>query len=157
MRLIPYFPQENEHTCGPAVVQMTLASFGIQVEQTTLDEKLETPREADKGTDTKMMIQVLKEYGLAVIEKQPANLSDVQDALTQNAVVIICYTEPDLDFGHYAILSEVADDYVVLVDPDPDHGPNFKMPREEFEKRWRDPLFTKTDHWLVAVSAEQSA
>src|SRR4051812_6329736 len=95
MRTIPYFPQENEHVCGPAAAQMALAAFGIKIDQVTLEQKLETPRDGDKGTETAMMVKILRQYGLAVDEKHPGTVASIQNALTNDAVVIVCYTEPD--------------------------------------------------------------
>ncbi len=64
----------------------------------------------------------------------------------------MCYTEPSWEWGHYVILTEVTNDTVILCDPDADRGACAPLPREEFERRWRDPLFTKTERWAAFVT-----
>lgn len=150
MRKVPYFPQADDHVCGPASAQMALAAFDIHVPQEKLDHALETPRDPDKGTTTEAMVRVIQSYGLRSEIISPAEIQDIQNALAADMVVIICYSEPELNMGHYAIVQDISATYITLHDPY--HGENFKLPRSEFEGRWQDRMFTNTTRWMMRVS-----
>ncbi len=149
MRAVPYFPQANEHVCGPATVQMALAAFGKHVAQESLDQELETPRDPDQGTDPHAIVRVLGAHGLSAEAISPASLQDIKNALDKDMVVLVCYSEPELDMGHYSIVQDITDTEIVLHDPY--HGPYFTISREEFERRWQDLMFTHTTRWMARV------
>jgi ABC-type bacteriocin/lantibiotic exporter with double-glycine peptidase domain len=148
---IPFFPQLNEHYCGPAILQMTLAAYGIEAPQERLAQEARTPLDMHSGTELVHMVAVLRSYGLEVDASQNRNIEAVVGALQKDAIVIICYTEPVEEWGHYAIVKEFRGDNIVLIDPDSRTGETSLL-TEEFERRWQDPLFTKSVRWAAFVS-----
>ena len=152
MRTISYFPSENDDYCGPAVLQMVLAAFGISKTQDELAIEAGTPRTPEAGTAPAAMVRVLKSYGLSVDAGESQNLLEVSKALQRDAIPIVCFTEPTWEWGHYAIVADVTEREVFLCDPDTDRGACHAMAREEFERRWHDHQFTKTNKWAAYAS-----
>lgn len=152
MRPIPYHSQIDDHTCGPATVQMVLAAYGITVSQEELDRALETPRDLDKGTEPAAIIRVLEQHGLAVVARESGTLAEIEKAISHEHVVIVCYIDIEWQEGHYVLVTDVNDTHVTLCDPNPDHGPHYKISRTDFTDHWRDPCYTKTNRWMAEVS-----
>lgn len=148
---IPFFPQKNEHYCGPAVGQMILAAYGIESSQDALAREMKTPVTPHEGTLPKNLIATLRTHGLVVRTGQHKTLRTLAAALKRNELVLVCYTEPVEEWGHYSIVKEISDATIVLLDPDSRTGTT-SMLLKEFERRWRDPLFTNTTRWAAFVA-----
>jgi ABC-type bacteriocin/lantibiotic exporter with double-glycine peptidase domain len=150
---VPFFEQINEHYCGPAILQMVLAAYTMQVSQEQLAQEAQTPLDMHSGTELVHMISVLQKYGLQVEAAEHQTIEAVKAALEKDSIVIICYTEPVVEWGHYSIVKEVRDDTIILIDPDSRTGETSLLV-EEFERRWKDPLFTKSERWAAFVSSK---
>ena len=144
--------QENEYYCGPAVLQAVLGQFSITATQTEIAKIAGTT--AETGTSTEGMTRVLEHHGLALDAGERRTPEDIRSALASEKIVIVCWTERHLEEGHYSIVSEVSDEEITLFDP-AEESRQTRMSVEEFEKRWRDPLFTKTERWMMAVEIAQ--
>lgn len=153
MKKIPFYPQNNEYYCGPATLQMTLAAFGIKASQQTLAKTART--NSKKGTSVLNMIRTLRSYTLHVQAGNLSTLGQIKKFLKKEGVVIVCYTEPVLEWGHYIIVETVTETRVRLIDSDAPTGRTL-LPLQEFKRRWRDPLFTKTIRWAAFVQKPKS-
>jgi len=142
--------QENEAYCGPAVVQMVLASFGITKTQQEIATELET--DMVEGTSAKELEAFFVKQGLKVERKNDATWSDLEAALTKG-LVIAGYIEQDGD-PHYGVVREVGEESVVLADPW--RGDNFTLSKQEFLERWVDKETGKYgNHMLLTVLLPQ--
>lgn len=124
--------QENEAYCGPAVVQMVLQRFGVTASQQEIAKELETDMVV--GTSAKELEAFFVRRHFGVERKNDATWEDVFAGLTKGTV-IIGYIEQGSD-PHYALVSRVEGDTIVLKDPW--HGDNFVLSKEEFVARWVD-------------------
>lgn len=106
------------------------------------------------GTSTEGLVAALVSRGLRVDAAESRSINDVREALGREHIAVVCYTEPVLEWGHYAIVESVQDDTVTLIDPDARTGKT-SLKLDEFERRWKDPLFTKTVRWAAFVSATE--
>ncbi|MDB5225501.1 MAG: hypothetical protein JWL87_453 [Candidatus Adlerbacteria bacterium] len=150
---IPFYRQENEGYCGPAVLQMALAALGTDLSQKELAEEAYTPlNDPDHGTEVADMVRVLEAHGARVQAQNGTALADVAAALEAGKIAVIAFTERHYGWGHYSIIKKIDATHVHLLDPDEDSGGE-PMAREEFESRWQDPKHTKTDHWAAFVGA----
>ncbi len=124
--------QENDHYCGPAVVQMVLKSFGIEAAQTEIAKELETDMVV--GTSAAELQKFFEKRGFVVERKNNAKWENIAEASKRGAA-IIGYIEPEGD-PHYALVRSVDEGGIVLRDPT--HGDNFILEKSNFLERWRD-------------------
>ena len=154
--------QRTNYYCGPAVLQMVLAFFGIRKTQRELARLAKTDKEsgraygAETGTSIKNMVATLRKLGLKVEANNYCTLTDIKLALRQNKVPIVCFTERRLNWGHYAIVMGFRGTYIELLDPAEPRGDGGPMTITEFKHRWKDPLFTKTTRWAAFVGPPKS-
>ncbi len=156
MRTIPFFRQINEHYCGPAVLQMTLAAQGIKVSQKKLAKEAHTPMTRHSGTELKHMVSVLRAHGLRVRGGNRKSLADIRAALKTKAIVIVCWEEPEFYGGHYVIVRGIEKGEIVLQDPDekPPKETDLRYPVRIFSKNWKDDIYTKSLRWAAFVTAK---
>jgi ABC-type bacteriocin/lantibiotic exporter with double-glycine peptidase domain len=145
---IPFSRQQNTFYCGPAIIKMTLGAHGMQITQKEAARRAQTNR--THGTVPSNLVQVFRDAGFKVRAGERQNLKTVAKALEKDAIVIVCYTEPIMEWGHYAIVKEISDGKVKLIDPDARTG-RTAMLIPEFNRRWHDHLFTHTTRWAAIV------
>lgn len=143
---LPFFKQSTNYFCGPAVVRMILAFYGQDFTEEELVKILKPT--VDIGTGYTDLTNLFIARGLAVSEKQNGSVQDLIDFVNKNIPVIVNYVEPKDDDGHYAVVVDIKDDFIILNDPW--HGPDFKIPVAEFYQRWQSE-FGDVHRWLLAV------
>ncbi len=148
MKRIPFFPQENDYYCGPAIIQMVLAAHGKTITQLQAARRAKTNRHV--GTAPRMLIQTLEKEGLRVQVKEKNTLAGVKKAIEQGAIVIVLFIEPVAEWDHYAIVREIKGDMVILLDPDA-RGGRTTMLAKEFLRRWKDRDVAQTHRWAAFV------
>jgi len=127
---------------------MVFGAHGMKISQNEAARRARTNR--DRGTTTRELVKVLRGAGFNVRAGERQNLKTVERALDKGAMVIVCYTEPVMEWGHYSIVREISDGKVRLMDPDARTGKT-SMLVDEFRSRWKDPLFTRTVRWAAIV------
>ena len=147
---LPFFKQRTNYYCGPAVLQMILKAHGVRLTQDTIALEAKTTREY--GTKTEDMVRFLRGKGFVVVDGNGKTIADIERALARGDIVIVCYMERHLDWGHYSSVAGIEHGRIDLLDPAEKDGSGLPFPLDEFESRWRDPAFTKTDHWTAFVS-----
>lgn len=125
--------QETDHYCGPAVVHMILATYGIETAQSILAEEMGTD---SHGTPVRSMQNCLVEQGFSSKLSNNASWEDIEDALGAGDMVIVGYIERGEEHGHYAIVETITGSEIVLADPW--HGPHTRVWRDDFERNWKD-------------------
>src|SRR3989344_5023288 len=124
--------QENDHYCGPAVVQMVLKRFGTELTQQEIAKELEIDMVV--GTSAKELEKFFKQRGFVVDRKNNAEWGDLAVSLAKGTV-IVGYVEREGD-PHYALVRSVSEDTIIIADPW--HGDNYSLSKTEFEERWKD-------------------
>jgi ABC-type bacteriocin/lantibiotic exporter with double-glycine peptidase domain len=71
MRTLPFFRQQNEFYCGPAIVQMILAAYDTSLTQRQAAIRMKTNRHI--GTKPSAMIALLLSFGYTVQAKTKAH------------------------------------------------------------------------------------
>jgi ABC-type bacteriocin/lantibiotic exporter with double-glycine peptidase domain len=148
---IPHILQENDYFCGPAIIAMVLGAFGRTITQQEAAALAQTNEEV--GTPVEGLVGALKGLGVTVEAKEGTTLGEIEAALAGETICIVCYTEPVLEWGHYAIVEKIENGEIALIDPDARTGTTSMM-LDEFERRWKDPLFTKSERWAAFVSSK---
>lgn len=152
---IPFFKQINEHYCGPAILQMVLAAYGVETSQEALAEEIGKENIFERGTTPEELVAVLSKHRFKVDAKNLRDIAEVRDALEEGAIVVTCYTEAVWEWGHYALIRDISDTHVMFIDPDTEDG-NVALPLREFEQRWKDPKFTNTVRWAAFIEPPQT-
>ena len=148
---IKYHKQETEWTCGPAVAKMLLGAFGIKKSEKQLIKKLKANKR--NGTKDHAFYDLIIEYNLAYTVKNHATLEEA-NKLSKKSVVIISFLPKGEKWHHYAIIKRITKNKVTLIDPY--FGSEYKMPLQEFCKRWGTKTkYYKEKNWLLAVNEPQ--
>ncbi len=137
---------------------MVLGAFDIFITQREAARLAKTDKEfgrstgEETGTMPENIVAVFRSYGLTVKDGENFTIDHLRAATTKNIIPIILFTERQMGWGHYAIVDTITNLEVTLIDPAETLG-RHTMTVEEFERRWQDPLLTKTNHWAAFVSA----
>ena len=140
--------QINDYFCGPAVIVTALGAFGIRTTQKKVAKLARTNKKI--GTTTKGLVSALRSFGVKVNAGR-RTLGDIRRAIQDGKVVIVCYTEPHENVGHYALVGGFRGKDILLLSPDERGQAPVAMPQKEFLKRWKDPLFTHSRRWGAYV------
>jgi ABC-type bacteriocin/lantibiotic exporter with double-glycine peptidase domain len=147
-----YRKQETDVYCGPAIVQMILASNGTEISQSEIAVSLGT-NEAT-GTTIDAMRDFLRSCGFDAVRKNDASLQDIKHALNLGEIIIVGYVEPEEDVPHYSLVKEVTAEAIILIDPW--SGTEQTMALDEFESRWRDDsALAYGERMMMTVSVPQ--
>jgi len=148
---VPHHFQETDHTCGPAALKMVLESlWGTVLDEDELAELLATDH--PNGTGQRAIEVLLSRSGLAVRSfDTETTLDELRPLLAQGHVIIVLYYLEVQSTDHYAVVTAIDDQHVVLSDPL--LGPDIRLPRAEFESSWesRENIPGRRDRWALAV------
>lgn len=143
---IPFYKQTTEWTCGVTVIRMALEAFGIKKTEEQILKLLKTSKRW--GTSNKEMEKVVKSFGLESVILRNATLKDLISLSKQNYIIIVNYTVPRENIGHFAIFKKISGSKIYLIDPK--FGPDHSHPIKIFEKVWHSER--KEDYrWLLAI------
>lgn len=129
---VPYFRQTKDYTCGPACVRMLMALHGKRFSEKHLTRSLKTNQ--DTGTRKKEIVRFAKRRGLACHVKTRATWRDVSRKIRRRMPVMVSYTEPSDNEGHYALVTGKRNHTVLLHDPW--NGKHFQISLRAFKRRW---------------------
>ncbi|MEK7612185.1 MAG: C39 family peptidase [Patescibacteria group bacterium] len=146
---IPFFKQENEDYCAPAVLQMIFNYFNITISQDELAKIANTPRVGSFGTLNKDLVHTAMKYGLHCYAKENATIEEIQFFLHKNIPIVVSYINPDGEEGHFAIITDISSDIITMNDPW--NGKDTEISVENFLPRWRNG-FEPGERWMMAVS-----
>lgn len=168
MNEIPYFGTKKDNYCGPAVIQMVAAYFGISIAQRKLARMLDVKKPEDY-TRKKALRDTLDELGLKYkefayeaahgkyekIEKNSLEKLLEQIDTGDPVIVNIRGKHPTkVGYkGHYIIAHNYDKENIRVHDPD--LGPNIKMKKSEFLTRWISGN-EKWVNWFMVVSKNNS-
>ena len=147
MLKVPFFKQDTNYSCGPATMQMIFRFYGKFFSEEKLVKKLNTQKSI--GTHHQAMIDLAIEEGFFPYVNNESSIEEIESYLNKKIPVIVHYTEPDNDDGHYSVIIGIEKNNIILNDPW--NGEKFKINIEEFEKRWKDDK-RNSKKWLMVVS-----
>lgn len=129
---------------------MIFRNAGIKVSQERLAREIGREKIFRRGTRIKELLAMFRKYGFQVQARNNHTLSNLQTALRAGKIVVVCFTEPVWEWGHYSLVRKIGKKKVFFIDPDVAEGKR-SLSIEEFKRRWRDPLHTKTVRWAAIV------
>ena len=139
---VPYFKQQNDYFCGPAVLQMIFSFFGQMIDQKTLAQKIGTTIE--HGTHKEKMIKISREFGYDVWYQEKAKIEDLKNNIDLGLPVIINNLDTKYDEGHYAVVVGYDDKNIIVNDPE--YGLEREVPIPLFLKEWEG-----RENWALVI------
>lgn len=145
----PYYKQQNDYYCGPTTVQMILGAYGIKESQKALAQSMGTA--PYQGTGRRALAKPLRGNGLQVRMKIHATMEELRHLVRDGWSIIVNYIEPDEDISHYALVTDITPTHIILHDPT--HGPDYRLARDTFVRRWRGRHLHAYGRWYLAAKA----
>lgn len=140
-----YFRQKYVYTCGPASMMMVLSELNIKKSRDWLIKKLNTNRRV--GTKHSSMVSLCEFLKRDFRVHRNYKVSDLSRLAGKGYLIVVCYTPPSDDFGHFAVFRRANSRFVFLHDPW--YGPDHKIKRHIFRHHWRDN--EGNVGWLLAI------
>ena len=147
MLTLPHHQQKTLHDCGPACLQMIFEYFGKMKTQEELSSRLCAG--PDVWVANEDLEKIAKEEGLYTKSMTGAMIDDLKRFVDAGVPTIINYIDPDNKEGHFAVVVDYTDEYIVLNDPW--YGKDFPLPLEYIENNWRS-YEGERQQWLLALS-----
>lgn len=160
---IPATRQQESHTCGPASIRAVLKTFGIRVSEDALKKLLHTTEK--DGTAPEQVENAARILGLNPKVYEPMDVPSLKREVYLGHPVIILFQAwqegqrirdwgTDWSDGHYAVVTAVHDDQVLLTDPSLPSGSGY-VPIREFVSRWHDKnKIRKYHNWGLALQVD---
>jgi predicted double-glycine peptidase len=149
MKKIPYFKQQNDYFCGPAVAQMAIGFFMKPPSQNVLAKRMGTTSRT--GTSHAALERVIRGAGLRGVETSRVTIAELRRSLSVGNPVIVNYREPEENISHYAVVIAITAFHIFLNDPW--HGASFRLSLKWFLPRWVNANH-RSVHWMMVVSKE---
>lgn len=145
---IPFYSQKTSFSCGPASLQMIFSYFKKPTTQKSLMRKAHTTHE---GTIHQNIINVaLKEKFYCYVNNN-STIHEIKHFVDSGYPVIINYTEPSSEEGHYSIVRGYDKKGIVMNDPW--NGKDFRLTEKEFLSRWHDHhKHHQYKKWMMVIS-----
>lgn len=135
LRDIPFYSQKPvEDWCGPVTLQMFIEAVdGRKIPRHVLVKLCKTRGE---GTYIPELRAALRELGVEHRTRVNSSLAFVGSIIKETRKpVIVIYREPEDEDLHYALCVGLTNSNILLNDPW--HGRGFRLPRDEFVRRWK--------------------
>lgn len=147
-KIIPYFKQQTDYTCGPAALRMALGSFGISKTERALSKLLNTkPR---VGTPVAAFPQACEKLRLSYCVERDATIDRVSRALKNKFTVIVGYFYEPEQVGHFAVIKKLTKKMIYLLDPE--IGPTCAYTVRDFQRMWKRGFSVDPDkNWFMGV------
>ena len=119
--------------CGPAVLKMMLAYYGVEKTEQEL-AKL-TKCDPELGIGGEKMLEVVRKMELDGYIKDHASLEDLEELVVKQQIPVIVdwFSEDD---GHYSVVVDIDSENIYLQDPEVGHLR--AMRRGKFYRVWFD-------------------
>ena len=151
MLKVRYYPQDNLYSCGPICLKMVFEFYGKKISKENLSKLTRTKK---SGTSHNNMIKVSLKEGFYCYVHNDSSLNQLKHFIDLGLPVIVNFTEPDGNEGHYAVV--IGHNNRKIIMHDPWNGSHFKLKEKDFEKRWYDyHKKHKYTRWLLVLSKDK--
>lgn len=148
MRLtLRYARQRTEYSCGPASLKMVFGFLGDKKSEKSLRKKARTNKIS--GTKHKWMIKTATQEGFHCYANSNSSLHEIKHFLVLGLPVIIDYTEPSQNIGHYSVIIGYKKNKIIMNDPW--NGKDFTISEKKLANRWHDTI-TRSNGWIMVIS-----
>jgi len=145
---VPFCKQKNLFYCGPACLQMVFSFFGKRESQENIAHLANTSPQ--KGTSRKNMGKATAGVGFSCCCKNNSTIGEIKRFIKLGLPVIVSYTEPTTEEGHYAVVVGYTARKLILNDPF--NGKEFSIKNEDFVSRWYDHERSRRfKRWIMIV------
>lgn len=158
MKEIPYYKQGAIYSCALACLRMVLDAIGRKFSEYELT--IMTNFNYTHGISMPMMADLCRLLGLEFDLLVDGNLQKLLDFLKRGFCTIvlvnpgIMYFSAESKHGHYIIVKHLADEKLIINDPDSEYGgENKEINLEKFLKAWRSP---KDRKWMLVIRGEEN-
>lgn len=139
--------QENDHFCGPAVLQSVLEKQGIHVSQIQISQLARTT--SAHGTSPQMMVSVLRSLGLKAKIVNLKSIEELRASLLQNPSVIALINSGGE--AHWVIIDSIkSSGGVRVMDPWQEFKSLRVLSLDELFAMW-DTVFEQTPYSHLAI------
>ena len=149
MLSVPLFKQSTDYTCGPTVLCMVLAYYGITRSEEELRDQMKVNER--EGTKNEQLENEARREGLFVYAKNGGTIEEIRKYVEENIPVIVNFIEEGGE-GHYAVVVDVGNEHLVWNDPY--HEKPTSILIAAFLPRWYSEDGINRD-WLMAVSKQE--
>ena len=151
---IPYVLQITDASCSAAVLEMILRSIGIPRSQKQIIRRLNFDDSGATNSSLSRFLDRLSIPHTVYAQKylgdrdHPATLlkskvfAHLLAELDQGKMVLLNYLDED-DEGHYVLAHRHTTQYLIVHDPHTLKGPNTRIDKKWFQRRWR----SKSGRW----------
>lgn len=149
---IPFYKQDKTYTCEPTALQMVFSLLGKFKSEVHLAQEAGTNKK--DGTSHEGMINTALQEKFYCYVNEGSSLDEVKFFLNLGFPVIVDYTEPSGEEGHYAVVSGHQDGHIILNDPW--NGKDFKLTDKDFVSRWYDhhQKGNRCERWIMVISRD---
>lgn len=148
---LPYFRQERVWTCGPAVMRMVLASFGVRRTEEQLVRTLRASR--IRGTSTKDLVRAAEHFGFNFFVGRNGHFHDLHEFLEKEYRIIVGYYHEEEEVDHYAVIHRLSEKKIYLYDPWAGSERSYSL--RTFKRLWwRPSRYDKEIGWFIALNFE---
>lgn len=132
--MFTYFPQETEYTCAPACIRIVLSKYGIFLTEKEIE--IETRSTSESGTDDGEILKFFTSRHFDTTLHERWEFSDIKKFLEDGYDIIINYFISEEQEWHYAIVKNIDDQYIYLIDPE--CWPDTQYPLPSFYENWHN-------------------
>ena len=141
-----FYKQETKYTCGAASMRMALENVGIRKSEKAIVRLLGTSKR--RGTRHDAYPRIAEKYKLNYVVHRNATIADLKEFHAKGFTVILCYHYAPEDIDHSAVLKDIDEDNVCLLDPW--FGPDHKYPLPQFKEIWISK-YDNEKSWFFAI------
>lgn len=146
---IPFFKQQTNFTCGPAILRSIFSFYGKDFTEEELTKRLNTAKET--GTENEMLVKVAREEGFYVYVNNDSSVDEIFSFIRRKIPVTVNIIELDDSDGHYILIKDVREDKIIYNDPE--KGESIEIDKEEFVKCWHSKYEDYNNRIMVITRA----
>lgn len=133
--MIQYYHQETDYTCAPACIRMIVSKYSIVVSEKEIEKEVKCTSELGTDDDQEIVrFFTSRHFDAALHEKW--EFSDIKKFLEDEHDIIINYFIPETQEWHYAIVKNIDNEYIHLIDPE--YWPDKQYPLPSFYENWHN-------------------
>ncbi len=128
---------------------MAFSFLGKFKSESALTKEAKTNKD---GTSHQGMVETALREKFYCYVNEGSSIEEIKYFIHLRLPVVVDYTQPSGEDGHYAVVSGYQDEHIILNDPW--NGKNFKLSEKEFVSRWHDchPGNHTCTWWIMVLS-----
>ncbi|EKD29871.1 MAG: hypothetical protein ACD_78C00233G0002 [uncultured bacterium (gcode 4)] len=133
--MIHYYHQETDYTCAPACIRMILSKYDIFLSEKEIEKGVGCTSECGTDDDGEILKFFTSRHFEATLHEN-WEFTDLKKFLDEGYDIIINYFISKEQEWHYAIVENIDDQYITLIDPE--YWPDTQYPPPSFYTNWHN-------------------